>query len=759
MPQPVSLVPNETDGVLWRVLLLIVSGTAALIYQVLWIKQLTLIVGVDVYAVTTGVSAFFAGLALGGLLLGRWVDQVTRPLRVYAALEMGVALIGVLVTIALSHTAPLFVTLEEQSGVLAWGFIFLMVGVGPFLMGGTLPAMVRSLRLTGDRIGEGGGWMYAANTAGAIIGALVSSFLLIPTLGIQGSALLAAGIGMFAAAGGFWLDRFAPSQTKVVQQTNPVPLAKSATVAILFYAVAGGLALGYEVIWSQSLVQFMSTRSYAFSVMLATYLGGLAFGAALFARWADRIRDPWGMLGLLIAAAGMMALLEISLLGPWLPALQSIGEDAAYGLTESRLAGMCARFAIAALSIVFLPTMLLGAAFPAALTLIVDSGHVGRDIGKVVALNTFGGIVGTVITGFALVPRFGLVKTLALLAIIAALLGLLAAMRGTSGIRFARWGTIVIAIIAVGAALLTPADRLAGLLASTRGGGTVVFYEEGKGGTIAVLEQFAGHKQFRRLFIQGVSNTGDTLPSLRYMRLQALLPLIIHNGEPKSALVIGLGTGITSGALLRFPGLEERVVAELLPEVVQATSTFQGNFGAATDPRLDIRLRDGRRELLSSQHAYDLITLEPPPPSAAGVVNLYSTDFYELARTRLRPGGLVAQWLPLPTQNDEDTRSLVRSFLDVYPHTSLWTTELHEMLLIGSMEPVDLNVPRIIETFNKLELASALREVGIASPEALLATWVTDRSGLETYAGDALPITDDQPRIEYADWVHSDELQ
>jgi spermidine synthase len=745
--------------VLWRVLLLIVSGTAALIYQVLWIKQLTLIVGVDVYAVTTGVSAFFAGLALGGLLLGRWVDLVQRPLRLYVGLEIGVALVGVLVTIALSHTAAVFVKIEEQSGVLAWGLIFLMVGVGPFFMGGTLPAMVRSLRLTPDRIGTGGGWMYAANTAGAIIGALLSSFWLIPVFGILGSALAAAGIGMLAAAGGLWLDRFAPSQPSVAQQSNPVPLAKSATVAIFFYAVAGGLALGYEVIWSQSLVQFMSTRSYAFSVMLATYLAGLALGAALFARWADRIRDPWGMFGLLIAAAGMIALLEIYLLGPWLPALQSMGEHAAYALTESKLVGMCARFAIAAMYVVFLPTLLLGAAFPAALKLIVDSGHVGRDIGKVVALNTFGGIIGTVITGFVLVPRFGLLRTLAILAVLAALLGLLAAMRGTSGFRFARGSTIVIAMVAVVAALLTPADRLASLLASTRGGGRVVFYEEGKGGTVAVLEQSAGHKRFRRLFIQGVSNTGDTLPSLRYMRLQALLPLIIHNGEPKSALVIGLGTGITSGALLRFPGLEQRVVAELLPEVVQATSNFQGNFGAGTDPRLDIRLRDGRRELLSSQQTYDLITLEPPPPSAAGVVNLYSTDFYELARARLRLGGLVAQWLPLPTQNDMDTRSLVRSFLDVFPYASLWTTELHEMLLIGSMEPVNLDVPHIIERFNQPELASALREVGITSPEALLATWVTDRAGLETYAGDALPVTDDQPRIEYADWVRSDELQ
>jgi len=746
-------------GILWRALLLILSGSAALIYQVLWIKQLTLIVGVDVYAVTTGVSAFFAGLALGGLLLGRWADRAQRPLRFYAVLEIGVALVGVLMTIALAHTAALFATLEQKNGVLAWALVFLMVGVGPFLMGGTLPAIVRSLRLTAERIGTGGGWMYAANTFGAIIGTLVASFLLIPLLGIQGSALIAAGMGVLAAAGGFWLDRFAPVQTRVEQESNPAPLAKSATVAILFYAIAGGLALGYEVVWSQSIVQFMSTRSFAFSVMLATYLAGLALGAALFARRADRIRDPWGMFGLLIGAAGLAALLEISLLGPWLPALQSMVEHAAFSLTESRLIGMCARFAIAALYIVFIPTLLLGAAFPAALKLIVDSGHVGRDIGKVVALNTFGGIVGTVITGFVLVPQFGLVKTLAILAVVAALLGLAAAMRGTSGFRLARWGTIVTAIIAVGAAVLTPTDRLAGLLGSTRGGGTMVFYEEGMGGTVAVLEQSAGHKRFRRLFIQGVSNTGDSLPSLRYMRLQALLPLIIHNGEPKSALVIGLGTGITSGALLRFPGLEQRVVAELLPEVLKATKYFQGNFGASTDPGLDIRLRDGRRELLSSEQTYDLITLEPPPPSAAGVVNLYSTNFYELAHARLRPGGIVAQWLPLPTQNDEDTQSLVRSFLDVYPHASLWTTELHEMLLVGSLEPVVLYVPRIIERFNQPKVASALHEVGIASPEALLATWITDRTGLKTYAGNALPVTDDQPRIEYADWVRYDELQ
>ena len=273
---------------------------------------------------------------------------------------------------------------------------------------------------------------------------------------------------------------------------------------------------------------------------------------------------------------------------------------------------------------------------------------------------------------------------------------------------------------------------------------------------MAVVEQNAGQRQFRRLYIQGVSNSGDTMTSLRYMRLQALLPLIIHRETPRTALVIGLGTGITGGALLTWPGLEHRAVAELLPAVVRAAPQFKGNYGMSTDARMDIRMRDGRRELLRNAERYDLITLEPPPPSAAGVVNLYSSDFYRLAASRLQQGGIVAQWLPLPTQNEEDTRSLIQSFIQVFPHAALWTTELHEMMLVGSMQPLELDVPRIEARFAQPQVAAALREVGIASPAALLATWITDRAGLEYYAADAQPVTDDQPRIEYATWVRHD---
>ncbi|WP_253452496.1 fused MFS/spermidine synthase [Pseudomonas nitroreducens] len=737
-------------------LLLFASGGAALVFQVLWVKQLSLVVGVEVYAVTTAISAFFAGLALGGLAFGRLADRLERPLRLYAGLEFLVALLGVAATLALANAASAFAFLEEAVGALAWGLPFVLVGVPAFFMGGTLPVLVRALEPAEGQMGRAGGGLYAANTAGAIAGTLLAAFVLLPWLGVLASACAAAVFNLFAA-GGALLIRQQAARTQAQDAPAAGPRSRAARLAIALYCVAGGVALGYEVVWTQSIVQFMSTRTFAFAVVLATYLCGLVLGSALYARRADRIRDPWGLFGLLIAAAGLLAILQIAGLGDWLFGLQTRAEWLVMQAGGSELAGMCARFAVAALCVVFLPTTLLGAAFPIALRLSVDRDHVGRDVGVVVALNTLGGIVGVMLTGFVLVPGLGLVRTLAVLGALAAVIGLLAVWRGEGVSRKLRLGVAGVAVLAVGIGATTPPQLLAELMPGARNG-RIGYYAEGRGGTVAVVEQGRGDNRFNRLYIQGVSNTGDAMPSLRYMRLQALLPLLIHNGEPRSALVIGFGTGITAGAMLRYRDLQHPVVAELLPEVLAAAPNFKGNFDAIHDPRLDIRLRDGRRELLRSAERYDMITLEPPPPSAAGVVNLYSRDFYQLAAARLEEGGVVAQWLPLPTQNDEESRSLVRSFIDVFPYATLWTTEFHEMLLVGSLQPLHLDVTTIRQRFEQPEVAAALGEVGVDSVEALLATWVTDRAGLERYAGDALPVTDDHPRIEYAPWVRPKEI-
>lgn len=755
------------DAALVPALLLFASGTAGLIFQVLWIKQLALVVGVEVHAVTTAVSAFFGGLALGGWIFGRIADRHGHPLRLYAWLEIAVLVLGVGATLALARAAAPFAWLESRAGLLAWALPFVLVILPAAAMGGTLPVLMRVLGSRPGRVGTHGGRLYAANTAGAIAGTLLAGFVLVPALGILGSAIVAGALNGVAALGAWLLARRAmresvPAGAHAARGGAAASASNyhagdvaNGRLALLLYAAAGGIALGYEVVWSQAIVQFLSTRTFAFTVVLATYLAGLAIGSALAARHADRVRDPWGAFGLLVAAAGLVALLEFVLLGEWLLRAQGALSAWVQGLTASPLLAACARFALAAATVVFVPTLLLGAAFPFVLRLSVDSRRIGAGVGSVVALNTLGGIAGTALAGFVLVPYLGLVRTLSVLAIAAAVVGVVAVALG-SGVRpAARWAVPMLGVLAVIAAALAPPDRLATLLARARGG-ELVFYEEGRGATVAVVEQASATNRFRRLYIQGVSNSGDAMTSQRYMRLQALLPLIVHGGTPKSALVIGLGTGITAGATLAWPGLERRVVAELLPPVARAVPSFKGNFGVATDPRVEIRLRDGRRELLQSPQQYDVVTLEPPPPSAAGVVNLYSTDFYRLAAARLQPGGLVAQWLPLPTQNDEDTRMLVRSFLDVFPHATLWTTELHEMMLVGSMSPLALDAAQIRARFAQPEVAAALQAVGVRSAAALMATWVTDRAGLDWYAADAPAVTDDRPRIEYAGWVRRD---
>lgn len=733
--------------------LLCLSGVAGLVYQVLWIKQLSLVVGVDVHAVTIGVSAFFGGLALGGWAVGRLADRMASPWRLYLWLEVAIAVLAIATTLALARAAAPFAWLELRIGAAAWLLPLVLVALPAIAMGGTLPALMRAIRGDGVALGGDGGRLYAANTAGAIAGTLLAAFVLIPLLGVTGSALAAAAFNGLAALGAWWCGRAPSEPAKAQPAQSPASRASSQRVlALTLYALAGAIALGYEVVWSQAIVQFLSTRAFAFAVMLATYLAGLMIGSLFVAKRVDRAKDPWGVFALLVVGAGLAALIEFAWLGEWLPAAQHLVSQRVLGATGNLLAATCASFAVAALCIVFVPTLLLGAAFPYVVRLSVDPSRTGAGVGAVLALNTLGGIAGSVLAGVWLVPALGVIHTLGVLATASGLVAILAVAFGDGAGRRARFAIPLLAVIALIVAVATPADRLAALLAKTRGG-NLVFYEESRGATVAVVEQGKAGQRFHRLYIQGVSNSGDTMTSLRYMRLQALLPLIVHNGTPRASLVIGLGTGITAGAALQYPGLEQRVVAELLPAVVRAVPEFQGNFNVSRSPQVDIRLRDGRRELLQSTQRYDLITLEPPPPSASGVVNLYSREFYRLAAARLQAGGIVAQWLPLPTQNRDDTRSLVRSFLDVFPHATLWTTELHEMLLVGSLAPMTLNVASIAERFAQPQVSAALRAVGVASPAALLATYVTDRAGLDWFAGDAPAVTDDRPRIEYTGWV------
>lgn len=245
------------------------------------------------------------------------------------------------------------------------------------------------------------------------------------------------------------------------------------------------------------------------------------------------------------------------------------------------------------------------------------------------------------------------------------------------------------------------------------------------------------------------------MASKRYMRLQTYIPLLIHPGDPKSALVIGLGTGITAGAMSNVDSLVTRDVYELLEEVKEGTRYFEGNYNITTNSLVNIYIGDGRHQLAKTSKMYDMITLEPPPPTASGVANLYSNEFYQLSKSKLNKGGVVAQWWPIATQSVAASQSIVKTMLSNFKYVSLWTTEVHEMLLVGSDDPQNIDYQAIDSKLNKnSRMLASLTEVGISRTEQLMATFVAERASLEIFSHNAPIITDDFPLLEFDDWTN-----
>ncbi len=672
--------------------LCLLSGAAGLAYEVLWLKQLSLLFGSTSSAAAVTLAAFFLGLASGSWALGGFAERSVRPLLGYAALELGIALSAGLYLLLHHFYGTIYASIYQACGgpgtalLLAKFALAFVVLVPPsFCMGGTLPFLGQYLIRSRESLGRVGAALYATNTIGGIVGALLAGFLLPSALGFLNAYLLCICVSLSIAAVSARIGRGEVLPVQAAPKAGKPEKASMPRGWVLSLAfVSGVLTLGLEVIWTRMFAQVLQNSVFTFSVVLATFLSSLAMGSALASILMRRTTRPESVLTALLALAGIAASLSVAIFWFSTNGLQYVG--ATLGWSEYLLL-----VAAMALSTMGPPGVLAGAVFPYLLKL--ESQRMrsaGRSIGQLTALNTVGATVGSLLAGFVLLSTVGMWRGMQWIAFAYFACALLVAWKGRA--RFA--ALVPLAGIALVATILDPKG-----LPVVRVAGAERLLEtwESKDGIVAVTETPGSRwiKVNNWNTIGGAEAAEEEAPGELLWQgqvWQSQLPLLVH-GKAKSVFFLGMGTGIPAGAALEFP-VERVVVAELVDEVVVASREYfeEETGGLHTDGRATVIAEDGRNFLRGTRETFDLIVSECFVPWRAGVGSLYSVDHYVESRKRLRPGGLYAQWIPLYQMSERELMLVVNSMRTAFPEVTIWRGNFHAeypllMLMGGDAAP------------------------------------------------------------------------
>ena len=749
-------------------LLFFASGFCGLIYEVIWAKTLHQVVGCSLYAVTLVMAAFMSGLALGSLWGGRLTRTQRNGLKVYAFLEAGIGCFALLSPLVWGGLMPLYMGLHRWFGLSVYGahalrfaLCFLALIVPAAMMGATLPVVTQDLEQRRPGLIRNLGYLYGCNTLGAMLGCFSAGFLLVPTLGITWTVRGAALVNLVTAALALRISRSAPvpHPTPALDDLVPTPDGgrRDYRMALLLaaFALSGFFSMGCEVLWTRAIAFFISNTAYAFSAMLTTFLFGLGVGGVLVAAFAHRLKRLWFGFGLIEVLIGISALNSLVIFAKF-----SYPDR----FDNSSATPVWFKFTYSFL-VMFLPTVLLGLLLPLAGRILARrTAATGSSVGRLYAVNTLGCVAGAVVTGFALIPWLGIQKSIALLCGSQVLLGLaliLSAPELPLRRRLA-WAAPAAALVLVMVGVLPMPGKL--YSSANRTGmpkSESIFYREGAASIVEVLESPDGN---RDLIINGALNASPYPVSvgLRAHRLIAQLPLMLHP-DPRRVLLLGLGSGMTSGAALQFDNLETIECAELSPEVAQAHRYFERwNHGVARSPKFKLTFEDGRNFLLTSTRTYDVITLESIHPKwDAGNASLYSREFYQLCKSRLNPGGFVSQWAPLTGMTLPEFKTILRTFSEEFPHASLWFVQPTSYLagtnaiLLGGQERLAIDTDRFLAVGQRPAVARDLAEEGVDDPIQLLDGFIMEGGTLKRFAGQEVPLnTDDHPVLEYGPVVN-----
>lgn len=710
------------------------SGVAGLIYEIGWIRRATLVFGSTSVAVSTVLAVYFLGLAAGSEFFGRRSARTTRPLRLVAHLEFGLALLGPTTMAAFGLAELVYGALyraHPDGAVVHTGLrvalVALLLFPPTFLMGGTLPLFCRQFASQETKLLGSVGGLYALNTLGGAIGCALAGFTLLPLLGLWGSILVAASIN--AVAGVALRMLRGPAH---VLETRPEPAAdrdagRTRAVVVTLFFVTGFVALGQQVLWTRYLGLLVRNSVYTYTLTVGTILVGIVCGSALVARLVRNPRRMVGAFGALHVGLGLIVLC-VMLLPP-----------SAWGA----LAGDLRVYFVLLLA----PAVLSGASFPLAVRLVVtDVAHVGRGVGRMAAVNTAGGIAGSLLVGLVALPALGLHDSIILttgLAVAAGVVAWSALGRGPERLRrIPASGVAVAAWLAVPQVLATrlPHDFLAPA-------DDLVAVREGLQSNLAVVERDGDLQLEIDRWWQGQARKNHQI-------FAAHLPMLLH-ADPQRVLVVGAGAGQTPARFLMYD-VERVDCVDIEPAVFELIDTYFASDWMR-DPRVRLVATDGRSYVAHASDSYDVISLELGQVFRPGVASFYTADFYRLVRSRLEPDGIVSQFVPITLLGPDDFRSIVGTFLEVFPVSTLWYNT-SELVLVGRVaERFEIATERLQLLRSDARIHSDLRyshwggeAQWLNQPHVVLGCFLTGPEGLSRLAGDAPIYRDDRPVLDYA---------
>jgi spermidine synthase len=731
----------------------VLSGAAGLVYEIVWSRQLVLVFGNTTQAVSAILTGFFGGMAIGAAVGGRIADRVRSPLRFYGLLE--IALVVVVLVTPFTFTLideayrGVYPSLESTPYLALARLVLAVLALAPatIMMGATFPTLVRHFTRSNE-MGQAFGRLYMANTLGAVAGTIVAGLVLIEVFGLSGALRIGAVCSAIAGLVALWLARAADRQqpepvTSSPQAPSPTPMSPAARRApfpwlpLVVAFVSGLTSLGYQVTWTRLLASGTGGLTYVFTVILALFLIGIAVGAAIFNVIRGRIGDPvrflaWTQFAVaILAMAGLVLVIsQPHALDPGRP-FESIG--ALFG---------------SAVLVVLPVTVAMGIAFPTSSELLRDERHrAGSAAGWLLAANTVGAIIGSLVIPFILMPTIGSPAIVVGLVFANIAMGIFLAARSRPISRPAIVSGVVIAV-AVAVVASTPGKVVQPNEALIAAKGWQLY--ESREDEIASVQ--AGKKSVTaELWVGGTSMTLLTVDA----KLMPILPLIARP-ESQRALVVAFGMGTAFRSAL-IAGLRTDAV-ELVPSVPKMFGHYYPDADAVlADPQGKVIVADGRNHLELSPERFDIIVTDPPPPiQSSGVSVISSREYYAQGKAHLTDGGVMMQWTPFGT-TESDLKEHVRTFASVFEHvTMVRGPGGYGFYMLGSEQPIDLPPERIREI---LERPGILEDISSAfdSPASTVDEWISVIEGqqwmaddaVRAYAGDGPLITDDQPRPEY----------